>query len=141
MARSGLTGDFRKLAEFAGKLKRTDKVLTTVAKNMCEEALTLVADGFQAETDPYGKAWAKLKVRQGKILQDKGRLKNSWHRVQVSAAGFRIAAGVDYATYHQSGTRRMVARRMVPDGGRLPQAWRAKMIAAATEVLEDHFRG
>lgn len=139
MAR-GITGDFPKLAKWIGRLNATSPLLRTVAKNMSEEALSLVADGFRREADPYSDAWAKLKVRQGKILQDTGRLKK-WHRVELSPIGFRIAPTVDYAKYHQRGTSRMVARKMVPSGGVLPERWRRQMLEAANDVFAAHFAG
>lgn len=141
MAGSGVTGDFGKLTDWAKRLRASDRVLRSVAKNMAEEALDLVAQGFADEKDPYGRAWAKLKVRRGKILQDTARLKRSWHRVKLSETGFTIAAGASYATFHQAGTKRMAARKMVPDGGNLPASWRAAMLEAAHEVLAEHFRG
>lgn len=139
MARSGFTGDFAKLDRWIKRLDGAPKVLEIAARNMSDEALVLVADGFRRETDPYGDAWKKLKVRRGKILQDTGRLRASWHRVRVSRSGFRIAAGATYAKFHQDGTRRMVARMMVPRSGRLPKRWRDAMTEAAEEAFEAHF--
>jgi len=61
MARSGLKGDFAKLDALARKLASAPRVLTIASKNMAQEALAMVAEGFATETDPYGKAWAPLK--------------------------------------------------------------------------------
>lgn len=137
MASRALTGDFAKLNQLAAKLAGAPKVLEAAARNMADEALSLVAQGFDAEQDPDGVPWKPLKKRIGKILQDTGRLKASWHRISVNQTGFKIAAGAEYAKYHQHGTRRMVARKQVPDsGGRLPRKWEQAMTEAAQEAFE-----
>jgi len=139
MARN-FTGDFAKLNRWAKQLEAAPReILNRAARNMADESLALVAQGFRSQTDPYGNAWENLKERKGKILQDTGRLRVSWHRVSASKAGFRIAAGATYARFHQEGTRRMVARMQVPRSGPLPKAWRDAMVEAADEAFEDHF--
>jgi phage gpG-like protein len=161
-------GDFSALKKFEKKLTQAPKVLDLVNRNMGEAAVDLVKEGFDKATDPYGKKWARLAIRQGEPLQDTGRLKNSWHST-FSRRGFRVAPGVTYAAFHQEGTglfgpkhRRITAktanalrlgntgffarsvkgapqRKMVPDTGTLPLRWNAALNAAALEVLEDHF--
>lgn len=61
MARSGLEGDFAKLARIARKLDGAERILTKASKNMAQEALALIAEGFDKEKDPYGNDWAPLK--------------------------------------------------------------------------------
>jgi phage gpG-like protein len=140
MAASGIFGGgFDSLKRWQRRLESAPKVLEVVAKNMAEEAMSLVGQGFQDEEDPYGKAWDALKRRKGRILQDTGRLRSSWHVKRIDTTGFTIAAGVKYARFHQDGTRRMLARRMVPDAGNLPAKWRAQMTEAASEALVAHF--
>ncbi len=141
MAGRNLTGDFAKLGRWAKKFDNAPRILEIAARNMADEALTLVADGFKEERAPDGKAWQKLKTRKGKILQDTGRLKASWHRVRVSRAGFTIAAGVEYAAFHQHGARNLPARPQVPIGGRLPLKWKRAMVEAAREAFGAEFGG
>jgi phage gpG-like protein len=98
------TGDFKKLQKWADRLDGSDDVLERAARNMADEALDLIVEGFKSATDPYGKKWATLKLRSGRALSDTGRLRSSWHRKRVDRRGFTIAAGVQYARYHQHGT-------------------------------------
>jgi phage gpG-like protein len=163
-----LKGDFPALARFEDRLRTTPKVLEVVARNMGETAVDLVREGFDTHTDPYGKPWAPLALRDGEPLADTGRLKNSFHAV-VSRRGFRVAPSVTYAAFHQTGTgiygprgmpivplnkkalrlgktgifaksvKGAPARKMVPDSGKLPDSWRLALNEAALEVLEDHF--
>jgi phage gpG-like protein len=98
------TGDFRKLQKWSDRLGGADDVLERAARNMADEALDLIVEGFKSATDPYGKKWAPLVLRTGRALSDTGRLRSSWHRKRVDRRGFTIAAGVAYARYHQRGT-------------------------------------
>lgn len=65
-------------------------------------ALQLIADGFRGERDPYGKPWAPLKHRVGKILRDTGRLASSFVATPTSD-GLSIRTNVAYAAVHQYG--------------------------------------
>lgn len=65
-------------------------------------ALKQLADEFKHERDPYGVAWAPLKLRKGKILRDTGRLAASV-AVASSADGFTLSMTADYAGTHQTG--------------------------------------
>jgi phage gpG-like protein len=142
MAGTTISGNgFAVLDRLSKQLAKSPSILRAVAKNMAEEALDLVAQGFADERDPYGIPWAPLKVRQGKILQDTARLKRSWHRKRIDAAGFTIGSGVSYASFHQEGTRRLPPRKMVPDAGNLPPRWRKAIVQAAVEAFDEHFNG
>lgn len=143
---SGITGTgIDALQRWQRRLETAPQVLEMVSANMAEEALSLVAQGFEEETDPYRTPWQKLLRRKGRILQDTGRMRSSWHRQRVDGSGFTIAAGVNYARFHQQGSQALVlrrllpARKMVPDPGPLPQGWQDNLVAAAEEVLVDHF--
>jgi len=156
------TGDFGKLKEFAAKLEATPKQLDVVSRNMSEESITLIADGFRGERDPYGKKWKK-NLRGGKILSDKGALRSSWNVVKATRNGFAVAAGVFYAAVHQSGkviraknaanlvfkigkrwTRKkqvkIPQRMMIPTTARgLPGTWEQAFNEVFNEVMGAHF--
>jgi phage gpG-like protein len=125
----------RKFAELA-----SGRTLTIISQNLAEEAIDLVKQGFAAEKDPFGNPWAPLKSRQGKILQDTARLKNSFTRGAANAAGFRFGSNVAYGTFHQTGTSRMPKRAMVPDGSDLPDAWTNAFQETVEEILGDLFK-
>jgi phage gpG-like protein len=133
-------GEFSALDRWGDQIADVPDVLDDVAANMAEETLELIREGFEKEQDPDGKRWAPLKSREGRILQDTGVMRNSFHRKMVGRDGFTVGPSVDYATYHQTGTDRgLPVRRMVPDGD-LPSKWRARLIDIANEVLERAFK-
>lgn len=96
---SGLDQAVQRFSAFAqGKWRRA------FLANVAEEAIELIREGFSSETDPYGAKWAELKSRSGRILQDTGGMRNSFHRTSLSDTETTVGAGKDYARYHQDGT-------------------------------------
>lgn len=121
-----LTGDFTTLDRWAKQLGQlsSQKLMFQVADEMADATLGLVAQGFAEERDPYGKAWAPKKHPDGRmVLRGKtGRLIR-FRKGAVSPRGFRCDMGAPYGVFHQRGTSRMRARRMLPVNGRLPPIW------------------
>lgn len=114
-----------------------------MSKNMAEETVNLIADGFNSQTDPYGKKWKDKKKPDGrKTLSGKtGDLKTGWHPVEVTEGGFTVAPSVDYAAPHQSPRDGKRPRRMmIPDKKKgLPTKWKEVYGEIATETLKAHF--
>lgn len=137
-----LTGDFAKLEQLKRKVAalKSKQLQRTIVANLAQEALNLIAEGFAQERDPYRVPWAPKQRPDGRaILVRHGRLRRSFTRKQTGSTGFRIGSAVGYAGYHQSGTSRMVARRMVPVAGKLPPEWAKAFREVITEILDDHF--
>lgn len=140
----GVRGDFGKLDRFIKSLETLadDRTLTALNKNLAEEALGLIADGFKSQSDPYGAGWKPKKKPDGRaILVRSGRMRASWHVSQVTARSFTVSSSVTYAPFHQGGTRYMDARRMVPGPGRLPRRWLDPLREATKEFLLTAFKG
>lgn len=100
-------------------------------------------EGFEGETDFYGAAWASLspstleqKSKRGgisKILQDKGTMRVTG-AYEVSGDQVEFGYNTPYVKYHQFGTSKMDARKVVPDEG-LP----AQDEQVIEEIMTDHF--
>jgi phage gpG-like protein len=106
----GLTGDFRRFKRMLRGIEQLSKpeTLSGLNKNLGEEALAQVEEGFSRQRDPYGKRWPKSIRAQntgGQTLTDKARLRRSFSRqgVKASRYGFQIGSAVHYASTHQSG--------------------------------------
>lgn len=98
----GIRGDFGKLKKWQRQLESlaSDEARTALAKNLAEEAISLVQEGFRAETDPYGKQWpAKVFGDGNAVLVRSNELRRGWHRSKVSAHGFRISPSATAAKY------------------------------------------
>lgn len=96
------------------------------------EIIRLINDGFEAERNPYGAKWKKIK-RDGRILQKTGAMRASF-KVRYLAKAVSVFASLNYANFHQFGTRNMVRREMVPMRG-LPRLWRRDLDETVDEFL------
>ena len=120
-----LTGNFEALARWERQLGRIGDGRTAfeIADGMADAALGLVAEGFGREADPFNTRWAPKKRPDGRaVLRGETNRLVQWRKQFVNQHGYRIASKAPYAGFIQKGTKRMVARRMVPSG-RLPAHW------------------
>lgn len=99
-----------------------------------------VVQGFDISTGPYGE-WRPLspvtinrrRKKSAKPLLDTGRLRNSiTHEFDNNSA--RIGTNVEYAKYHQLGTKTIPARKFLPDKG-LPREWEQEDVLDTVEAL------
>lgn len=159
-----IKGDFGKLKSIAKKVRNLgeEKHLRALARNLGEETLELVNQGFASSQSPEGARWASLVLRSGQPLRDTGRLQRSFNLKNVTSSGFTVATGVAYAGYHQSGvgpirpkkakllairvrgsspifsrgTSGIPARPMLPTSGALPARWSNVLVQTAEEFFQ-----
>jgi phage gpG-like protein len=135
-------------------------LLPVVAKRIGVAFVKQVADEFRQSRDPYGNAWAPVsrnrrrdvraraaRAKAGKPpktdkpLIDTGRLRGS---VAATTEGteVRVALPVEYASYHQYGTRRIKRRQILPEAntGGLPSSWVAAATSESVLALAAHFK-
>lgn len=134
-----VTGDFAGLAALRDGLAALGDgaARAGLLANLAEEGRRLTRQGFRRSRDPYGGAWAPLKVRVGgRPLMDTGRLLNSL-ATRADAGGFWVESGVVYAATHQHGRGAIPRRQYLPEDatGGLPAAWRAAFAHAAEAYL------
>jgi len=139
-----VSGDFKKKFDRWKELLDTSSVIVrNTSEAQAEVALTMIGEGFDRETDPYGKGWDKKQVDDGrKILHgETTRLRNGWHVAKSNKGGWQVDPGVEYAAYHQEprgGSR--PTRRMVPDSSLgLPKEWSEEFEAVAMAEAMKHF--
>ena len=100
----------------------------------------LIDDQFDAKRDPYGVVWKQPKT--GETMQKTGRLRRGFSVVIRPGSGQGLALEIsnreEYAKWLQTGTEKMVARRLVP-GATLPPAWQAVLRDAYKSALEKWF--
>lgn len=99
-----LKGDFGKLTQLQAKVARvaSNDVRERLARVLGAEALAQAQLGFRGSRDPYGDAWASLKLRPGKPLLDTGRMRNSF-TYRVQPGGFVVGTNFIGAAVHQHG--------------------------------------
>jgi len=124
-----------------GTLRKLAEVPSRAAKSAAERIGELILDGFASGTDPYGRPWAPLKpftLAKGRFpppLTDTGAMRDSIEVKPSGGAGIEVTMGVEYATFHQTGTADMAQRQILPQSGGLPPSWsRAIRDAVADET-------
>lgn len=159
---SGVKGSFdglRRLRTKAASVKDPSFMLG-MSQALAAEGQELVDDGFATSTDPSGRKWKPLKLRQGQPLRDTGRLQRSF-TTQVTNRGFVIGTNVRYAVTHQEGRvikpvrakalrfkvrgggwhtqgkSTVPARPFFPKGGRLSAKWDRALKEAAREYVNE----
>lgn len=135
----------RKLAMLQRRLVDIASVKEAISESQAEEGIKLIRAGFDRETNPYGRPWAKRKretreTRGKKVLSGKGPLKNSYAVKRADASGWRVSSDKEYALYHQKPRKgRRPQRMQVPDEGKgFPSTWRKVMNEVAEEVITDY---
>lgn len=140
---TGVTGDFRGLAEVIGELEGMTDLADDIAIESSAAIEEAIDSQFTLGTDPYGTPWAPLKEstkrrwpgRDNPPLTASGAMRGS---VVVSATMGKIEVIVaDPAGYHQDGTKHMVARQIIPtDAQGIPPSWEAAIHDAGMAVLD-----
>ncbi len=101
----------------------------------------LILEGFIRETDPRGRKWAPRKdALPHPILDKTGKMMRGF---EIDTRGVQLVVvnnvvsekGFPYPRAHQEGTRKMVARKPLPDRA-MPPHWRAEFDKTVRVSLE-----
>jgi len=158
---AALVIDLKQIKALAKKFEKLGKdAMLDISEVLANTTVDLALDGFDRETDPYGRKW-KATARGGEILSDSGELKNSIKVKSFSASKFVIDASVHYASTHQLGlkikhpsrpskakgrkgkktkkyTVKMPVRRFFMVPGQMSSAWLAEYKLVAADVLKKY---
>lgn len=98
----------RKVEAIAGKGTDATKFRTGLLEQCAKTAGNEIENSFIESVDPYGKKWAPLKSRKGRILVNNGDLARSYNAQEpaqwtYTQTGFVVQTNVAYAPYHQYG--------------------------------------
>lgn len=127
------------LAAF-GKLERTLAELDQFPRRLAIAIAPAITKEIQREfangQDPYGTRWKKLKSGKPSKLTLSGKLRQGSKATPMTGgrAGLRILLGARYAVFHQTGTRKMPARKILPERG-MPASWRMAIERESKKLL------
>lgn len=118
---------FANLQPMITSLKRLDVKLTDqdeFMEKVGDYFLDCIESEFNRQTDPYGKKWADLspatiadKVKKGYPLTILTRTKKMRSSAKIIVSSKSVQILLDSpAEYHQSGTRKMPKRQILPEG-------------------------
>lgn len=157
--------DSRAVTEAFNRLLAVGQDLNPILNALGRKLEDRVKDGFETSTDPYGRPWAPLKVRQGQPLKDTNALLESITH-QVDGNSVEIGTSMPYAPPHQWGATieatnakalrffvngqpvfvgrghkiTIPQREMFPTEG-LPADWEADSMDAIADVLRASLKG
>lgn len=128
-------GHFGRLQDFSDRMTA---LATEAYADASHRAAVAVQQQLERQygsgTDPYGNPWADKKDGSGKsYLQKSGKMRQNTRAVR-GVGGIRVTAPKP-AGFHQSGTKRMVSRPLVPYGSDMPQDWRQAIEGAVREAI------
>lgn len=130
-----VTGNFAGLERKIASLRKIGDGKAALNKSLAEEALGLVAEGFESGSDPYGRAWGAPNN-----LQITGRLRA--YAARADAGGFTVHSTDKKSIWHHAPRKRkawgkaLPTRLQVPTQARgLPSKWEKAFEATAREWL------
>jgi hypothetical protein len=128
-------------ADLAARLAELAKIPSRVAARVASDIDAQLKGEFDHGVNAYGNAWKPLlpqtirrKRGDARILRRTDQLSAETGAKPAAGAGIEITS-LDYGSFHQTGTSRMVARKILPDGGALPKPWTESIQSA----LDDEF--
>lgn len=149
MSKLRVKGDDQ-LDAWRGILKSAPELVDQMGELAAEEALSLVAEGFQKQQDPYGDAWPEKAAPDGRsiLVGETTRLRRGWHKVKGARGRWSIQPSVVYAAAHQDpqprpkwGGKKLPRRMMIPSKARgMPPEWRRRIEEAMGEAMAFHFQ-
>lgn len=111
-------------------------------------AARLVRNTFQAQRDPWGRAWtpwapatrrSRRRASGANILLRTFRLFRSIDYRPATADGVEVTAGAEYASYHQFGAGRLPQRAFFPlrspGAADIPRAWWVEILAPVEAAI------
>jgi hypothetical protein len=122
------------LDELVAKLERLATKGYDDAKAEAERAVQSIVDAqYQAGIGPSGEPWADKVDGTASFLRKSGEMARESKAIRgVSGIDVKIPSP---GGFHQSGTKKMQARPLVPDEGTLPTSWEQPIEEAVTRVL------
>ncbi len=142
MADTGISGDFQKLATLLRTVESSADMRLRIAADMAEWARKRINHEFIAHVDPYGHRWAQRKKpdrRTNMLMFRTGRLMSGFV-TSATPDAVTVQNWTPYAIFHQHGTFRMPARKMLPDEDDLG-LWEKPLIKLALSGLKKAFAG
>lgn len=115
--------------DLAARLAELAKVPSRVVKEAAAEISEQLSGQYDAGVNAYGNAWKPLlpqtvrrKRGDARILRRTDEMSAGTLARPMSGAGIEIVVPFP-GEIHQTGTKNMVARKIMPDGSALPKPW------------------
>lgn len=135
---------YKGLQRLNGTLRALADVPSQASRDAADRIADLIEESFDAGLDPYGRAWAPLMAstierhpgRGAPPLTDTGAMRGSVHVTPKAGAGIDITIDAPYAKFHQTGTKYMAQRQIIPQSGGIAPAWREAIAEAVADNIK-----
>lgn len=134
----GMRGNFAELERLILKFERLSKgdFVKTVLPKIGQDAVELVEDGIRSQSDPYTIPWPTKKDGTSALI---GLIGSFSHH--ESGRRMTLESSDEHAGYHQTGTKKIPKRVMVPVKSRgFPTKWAVKFTKTIRETFEKSFK-
>lgn len=103
------------------------KITKMILKGLNDSLKKIIAREFRLTIDPHEKKWKRKKIPNGKpTLIDTGRMRRSFRYI-ATADKINIRNNCPYFVFHQTGTKHMPKRQMLPKTDKLTKSWRQQI--------------
>lgn len=123
------------------RLARTLGELDALPRKLAVAVAPAITKELRAEfargCDPYGRKWRKLATGKPSYLTKSKKLRKGTRAAPMpgNRTGVRVILGAKYAVFHQTGTGRMPARKILPERG-MPASWRVAIDREARRIAK-----
>lgn len=123
-------GAYRKLDDLMESLRALSEVPSQASEAAAVDIAARIDDQFNDGVDPYGAPWKGLAdstIERGRFnppLTDTRAGRESVVVRPMQGAGIEVEIGEGYMGFHQAGSGKMPARKILPEGD-LPDDWEA----------------
>lgn len=141
------TGDVKVIGNLARNLRKLGDVPSRIAKRVADGITEELEHQFDTGTDPYGNAWAAIadatlrrrSYSKSRIpLTDSGAMAAKTYAKPLPGKGVAVVVAAPGAI-HQTGSKFMPARKILPDRG-LPEIWKRIIDDAARDAFREALR-
>ena len=138
----GFSGDIGAIERLGQRFAELATVPSRAAREASEDIQTLIDDEYSHGADPYGSAWAPLRPstlatgRTPPPLTASSDMRDGTEVHPMSGAGIDVSIDEPYWVFHQTGTARMAARPILPDGTELPPSWVSAIAGACDAAVK-----
>jgi hypothetical protein len=141
MYRGDLATALRSMGQLEQMLDELIQTPRKIAVEVAPKITKLLQRQFARGVDPYGRKWRRLATGRAAHLTKTGKLRSGTRAMpgMGGRAGLRVVVGMPYGSFHQTGTSRMPARKILPERG-MPAAWREAFVAAARKLTRQATR-
>ena len=134
-----IKGDLAQLTGFSDRLQSLHEVLPKAASETGQRGAGEIRKNFSSKRNPYGVGWAPRTRAYAHPLMRKTKALLGSVRGWGAGNLFKIGFSIGYGIFHQSGTRKMVQRMLIPEKSKgIPDTWEPWIGRILDDLMKAH---